>query len=583
MKKSVFFLCMMLMYSIMPSCSFLGGDTDEPKMPSVVTNYVTEINIDQRTAKFNGQITFVGNPIYSEKGFVYATHENPTMNDTWKSVSGNRDAGEFSALIQGLQKNTTYYIRAYARNSTGIIYGNEISLDFSEQDPDLQSLKASGSIGGHDYVDLGLSVKWATYNVGANTITEYGDYFAWGETTPYDKNLTWVNYFWPHNPCSPDNILSSIYDAATVNWGNSWRMPTYEEQKELLEKCKWTWIDNIYNSSTSGYIVTSTVNQKSIFLPAVKYISHDKYDEVTEKDGWYWSSWKADPNGKYSLQPTGGAGALKFIDMTIGMVLPAEQIFATMGDGLSVRAVVGTPNDYLPNRDTVTINQTETNRQGFPVSGFVDGYSYVDLGLPSHTLWATYNVGASLPHEYGEYYCWGETSPNELYGWDEYYKFFTKHSDKGPYYYAQYSKYTWFTAHHGTVDGKYILDPEDDAATVNWSSRWCMPTPAQIDELNAYCTTFRKDVTVNGKTYRGFVAQSTVNDNVAFFPYADFKNDQSGVTVGAYLDAWYWTNTLDDETDYWAKCAIFSSYENLFKLSHTSRTNGLPVRAVVKK
>ena len=581
MKKSVFFLCMMLMYSIMPSCSFLGGETDEPKMPSVVTNYVTEINIEQGTAKFNGQITFVGNPIYSEKGFVYATHENPTMNDTWKNVPGNRDAGEFSALVQGLQKNTTYYIRAYARNSAGITYGNEISLDFSAPGPDLQSLKATGSIGGHDYVDLGLSVKWATYNVGANTITEYGDYFAWGETTPYDKNLTWVNYFWPHNPCSPDNILSSIYDAATVNWGNSWRMPTYEEQKELLEKCKWTWIDNIYNSSTSGYIVTSTVNQKSIFLPAVKYISHDKYDEVTEKDGWYWSSWKADPNGKYSLQPAGGAGALKFIDMTIGMVLPAEQIFATIGDGLSVRAVVGTPNDYLPNRDTVTINQTETNRQGFPVSGFVDGYSYVDLGLPSRTLWATYNGGSTLPHEYGEYFSWGETEPKDgLYGYHEYYKFFLKWQEKGEFKGPVYSKYTWYEPHHGTVDGKFILDPEDDAATVNWSDRWCMPTSAQIEELNEYCNIYRKDVNVNGQTFRGIIVESTVNDNVMHLPYSEIKNDQSGLTL-AYLSAWYWTCEVDDEEDYWALCGIHG--ENILEIFGTGRTNGLPVRAVVKK
>lgn len=581
MKKTVFFVCMMLACSIMPSCSFFGGDTDDPKMPSVVTNQVTDINIKNGSAKFNGEITFIGNPTYSEKGFVYSTRQNPTINDTWKSVSG-RESGTYNASIVGLTKGCTYYIRAYAKNNVGIAYGNEISLNFSDPAPDLQSLTPTGSVNGYDYVDLGLSVKWATYNVGANSITEFGEYYAWGQTTPYDKNLTWTNYFWPHNPCSPDNILSSIYDAATVNWGNSWRMPTYEEQKELLEKCSWTWIDNIYNSNTSGYMVTSKVNNKSIFLPATKYISHDKYAKITDKDGRYWSSWTLDTHGKLSLVAGAGAGALKFIDMTIGMVLPAEQIFATMGDGLSVRAVVGTPNDYLPNRDTVTINQAETNRQGFPVSGFVDGYSYVDLGLPSHTLWATYNVGASLPHEDGEYYCWGETSPNELYGWDEHYKFFTKRSDKGPYYYAQYSKYTWFTAHHGTVDGKYVLDPEDDAATVNWSSRWCMPTPAQIDELNAYCTTFRKDVTVNGKTYRGFVAQSTVNDNVAFFPYADFKNDCSGVSID-HLSAWYWTNTLDDETDYWAKCAIFSPQEDLFKPSHTSRTNGLSVRAVVKK
>ena len=580
MKKFSLFLSVLFLCAIHNSCSFFGGDADDPKIPIVITDHVTDIKLNAGSAVFNGQITFLGNPIYSEKGFVYATHSDPTINDTWKIVSGRED-GAFQALVSGLKLGTTYYIRAYAKNNVGVAYGDVIALDFSEEAPDLQSLTPTGEIDGHDYVDLGLSVKWATYNVGAKSIEEFGEYYAWGKTTPYDEQLTYVNYYWVHNPCSPDNILSSIYDAATVNWGNSWRMPTGEEQKELLEKCDWRWVDNIYNSTTSGYIVTSKINKKSIFLPAAKYISHDKYAKITEKDGLYWSSWMLESHGKLSLNKNSGAGAIKFIDQSIGMVLPAEQFFATLGDGLTIRAVVGTPNDYLPNRDTVTIDIEETQRQGFSVSGSVDGFTYVDLGLPSRTLWATYNVGSTLPHEYGEYFCWGETEPKDgLYGYHEYYKFFLKWQEKGEFKGPVYSKYTWYEPHHGTVDGKFILDPEDDAATVNWSDRWCMPTSAQIEELNEYCNIYRKDVNVNGQTFRGIIVESTVNDNVMHLPYSEIKNDQSGLTL-AYLSAWYWTCEVDDEEDYWALCGIHGDHG--LEIFGTGRTNGLPVRAVVKK
>ena len=189
MKKNSILLCILLACSIMPSCSFFGEETDDPQMPSVVTNYVTDIKLNAGSAVFNGQITFLGNPIYSEKGFVYATHSDPTINDTWKIVSG-REEGAFQALVSGLKLGTTYYIRAYAKNNVGVAYGDVIALDFSEEAPNLQSLTPTGEIDGHDYVDLGLSVKWATYNVGAKSIEGFGEYYAWGKTTPYDEQLT---------------------------------------------------------------------------------------------------------------------------------------------------------------------------------------------------------------------------------------------------------------------------------------------------------------------------------------------------------------------------------------------------------
>ncbi|MBR5323603.1 MAG: SUMF1/EgtB/PvdO family nonheme iron enzyme [Muribaculaceae bacterium] len=135
----------------------------------------------------------------------------------------------------------------------------------------------------HEYVDLGLSVKWATCNVGANTPEEYGDYFAWGETTtksPYSD----TNYKYSLNP----STLPLSADAAHVNWGGKWRMPTKAEYDELMSitNCTWIWTTQ---KGVSGYKVTSNVNGNTIFLPAAGFRDNgDLYDAGSH--GYYWLS-----------------------------------------------------------------------------------------------------------------------------------------------------------------------------------------------------------------------------------------------------------------------------------------------------
>ncbi len=123
-----------------------------------------------------------------------------------------------------------------------------------------------GRINGHEYVDLGLSVKWATCNVGASTPEEYGDYFAWGETETKSKytaenSVTYKKRF-------GDISGDSRYDAARRNWGGCWRMPTKAECQELVDNCTCTWTTQ---GGHKGYKVTSKKNGNSIFLPAAGY------------------------------------------------------------------------------------------------------------------------------------------------------------------------------------------------------------------------------------------------------------------------------------------------------------------------
>ena len=468
--------------------------------------------------------------------------------------------------------------------STAEIYMFTLSEDiilvakFAEPSVDIDpveiDLNPSGSIGGYDYVDLGLSVMWATYNVGASSLEEFGEYYAWGETTPYN-NFTNINYFWSHDPCSPDRAIASIYDAATVNWGDQWRMPTYEEQQELSNGCKWIWVENVNNSNVSGYVGVSLKNNKCIFLPASGYKSHHDYEQPTETDAIYWSSTATAEWGILGYQAGTAANCIEFMPKRDNPVTWSNW---TMGKGATVRAVVGAPNDYFPDPSDNVIDEAETSRQGFTVNGEIGGYTYVDMGLPSGTLWATYNVGAETPSEYGDHFAWGETEPKSLYDKDTY-AFFTGFSD-GVMSMPQYSKYVW-DKRCGKQDYKLILEDVDDAATVNWGSEWCMPTIEQYAELDKYCKVWRKDIVVNGKTIIGAIVESCINGNRMYIPYAGWE---AGTIPNSYMHGWYWTAEVSEEANYRAKQMIVKDEEYILDTTQdSSRENGLSVRAVVKK
>ena len=160
----------------------------------------------------------------------------------------------------------------------------------------------SGTENGHEYVDLGLSVKWATCNVGASTPEGYGYYFAWGETqtksTYNESTYKWCNGNGSYDTLTKYNTNSSYGtvdnkttldlsdDAARANWGGSWRMPTSAEQDELRSNCTWTWTSQ---NGVNGYKVTSKSNGNSIFLPAAGYRNGSSLNHAGSY-GNYWSS-----------------------------------------------------------------------------------------------------------------------------------------------------------------------------------------------------------------------------------------------------------------------------------------------------
>lgn len=195
---------------------------------------------------------------------------------------------------------------------------------------------------------------------------------------------------------------------------------------------------------------------------------------------------------------------------------------------------------------------------------FVDPYQAVDLGLPSGIKWASFNVGARAPWEYGGYYAWGETEEKEDYSWETY-KWCNGSSNT-------ITKYC-INDGYGTVDGKITLDPEDDVAHVKWGGDWRMPTEAEQEELRNNCDWEWTEV--NGVS--GYRVKSRVNDNSIFFPAAGYR---LGTDIDRGAGNEYCSNVLD--SDFNDNACGMRFEEGNYDWSCFGRSNGRPVRPVCK-
>ncbi len=247
-----------------------GGFT----LPTVITAKVTEIT--SNSAKGGGEVVSDdGGSEVTERGICWSTNANPTLEDS--HVAAGSGMGAFAAMMSGLEANTIYHVRAYATTDAGTAYG----LD--------KRFITIGCVGDHEFVDLGLpsGTLWATCNIGANSPEEYGDYFAWGEISPKDT-YDWSTYQYCdggdynapyHNMITKycndpifgyngyTDTLTTLLpedDAAMVNWGNGWRMPTSEECGELL---RFTSFILTYQNGVYGGLFTAS-NGNTLFLPA---------------------------------------------------------------------------------------------------------------------------------------------------------------------------------------------------------------------------------------------------------------------------------------------------------------------------
>ena len=226
-----------------------------------------------------------------------------------------------------------------------------------------------------------------------------------------------------------------------------------------------------------------------------------------------------------------------------------------------------TENGEVVSTDAIysfTVNADRTLVANFAVSG--GDHAYVDLGLPSGTLWATCNVGADNPEDYGDYFAWGETQPKDIYNWSTY-----QYCNGSEYTMTKYCNDSDY-GYNGFTDNLTTLLPEDDAATANWGSGWRMPTEEEWWELNNNTTVIW--TTQNGVNGRLFTAS---NGNSLFLPAAGYRYYSSLNLAGS--GGYYWSSSLNTDIPSSAWGFGFSS-GNYGMSSYGDRYYGRSVRAV---
>ena len=361
-------------------------------------------------------------------------------------------------------------------------------LEREEQERKAREARLQGSHNGYEWVDLGLSVKWATCNVGASSPSDYGDYYAWGETSTkssYTKENSKT-----YGKSMNDIGGNSSYDVARARWGGSWRLPTDAEFQELIDKCTWTWTTQ---GGHNGYKVTGK-NGKSIFIPAAGC----RYGSSPYNVGNLGRYWSSTPDESDTI----GAYFFTFYSSDHGVD------WSYRNYGHSVRPVVEYQDPISgPGKKPVPVPAPKPQpKPSKSTTGSHNGYEWVDLGLS--VKWATCNVGASSPSDYGDYYAWGETSTKSSYD-------------------------TFNSKTYGRSMGNIGGNSSYDVARYRWGGSWRLPTKAECQELVDKCTwTWTTQGGHNGYKVTG------KNGKSIFLPAAGWRYGTSSNNVGEYGSYW---------------------------------------------
>ena len=436
----------------------------------------------------------------------------------------------------------------------------------------------------HEMVDLGLSVKWATCNIGSTRAEEHGEtFFAWGETSPkstYSRDSYFDTNYTKY--CLGGRYkLDLSDDAAHTLWGEGWRVPSKPEMDELLENCTWTWKEGYNGTTVKGYEIRSKVpgyTDRTIFLPVEGYKTHNDYVN-TYLSGYYWTSSffneDRDYMGSscayflafdsrshqceggvryygYSIRPvysdkgepqpmlevnmtsisfpeTNPSMNIKVTSNTAWKVTSSAAWLTTSrkaGTGNMTFAVsVQANNDAAPRTATLTFECEGITRTVSVTQKGKDAImkenGHEMVDLGLSVKWATCNIGAEMPEQGGDFFAWGECYPKQEYNWFTYqWCYGTGNS---------LSKYN-SNPEYGTVDRKNTLEPADDAASQRWGGKWRMPTSDNLKEIlnRENCTwefTTRKGMA-------GYTVTSKKNGKSIFLPAAGYAYENNVFSVG---------------------------------------------------
>lgn len=306
-------------------------------------------------------------------------------------------------------------------------------------------------------VNLGLpsGTRWACCNIGASLPTDFGRYFAWGETQAKETFST-DNYQYYANGSYQNlgaDLSGTDYDAAHVDWGGNWTMPNNAQIQELYDNATWT---ETSLDGVEGYIVEG-LREKRIFFPLAGYRTYESF-YLGGQTGFYWSASQyagGEPSmaSRYMINKHSITGEMREIGLPIRAVdqrEPDSLFIWQTGDNVAAYATLEV--------DSITYSDPRASFLTCPDDNHPHA---IDLGLPSGVKWACCNVGATKPDDRGGYYAWGETEEHKYYTAKDY-------SGNDDVY---------------TSWGSNIAGTEHDVARVKWGDDWQMPTIAQVAEL----------------------------------------------------------------------------------------------------
>ncbi len=245
-----------------------------------------------------------------------AINDVPTVGDLTRKLGTNCDT--YHVAFANLLPGTTYHFRPYVTLLDETCYGPVVTLTTTGT----KLADRSRTVNGHLFVDLGLAsgLLWAETNLGAETANAAGSYFAWGETqtkTSYTAdNSAWYGKLHTGN-------LTAAEDAATAQWGEGVRTPSYAEVTDLMQNCVWTWTNL---NGTKGYRISSATNGNNIFLPVTGRYSGEEVGNLTI--GNYWTSTPVNDVHAYMFKFIGGLRQLidgeNYIGHTVRPVVDAD-------------------------------------------------------------------------------------------------------------------------------------------------------------------------------------------------------------------------------------------------------------------
>ena len=482
------------------------------------------------------------------------------------------------------------------------------------------------TINNHEYVDLGLSVKWATCNVGASSPEEYGNYYAWGETstkaTYTEENCATygldISQLQSQGYIDGEGNLTPQYDAAAANWGGDWRMPTKAEQQELLDNCTWTWTTQ---NGVKGYNVEGP-NGNSIFLPAAGFRSGSLLYYAGSL-GYYWSP---APNESYSnnayyldfnsnclgminsrrligqsVRPVSGGEAAQYAfvetsevtEITSNSAICGGNVITDNGSAVTAKGVCWSTNQSPTIEDNKTTDGNGVGSFTSQIPNLVPNTQYYVRAYATNEAGTSYGKQKSFTttagpnannHEYVDLGLpsglkWatcnvGSSTPEEYgdyFAWGE-----TEPAPNNDYSSSNCSTRGLSISQlqsQGYIDGEGNLTPQYDAAAANWGGDWRMPTKAEQQELLDNCTwTWTTQNGVKGYNVEG------PNGNSIFLPAAGYRYGSSLNYAGS--DGSYWGSAPDASDGYYAYRLGFDS-SNHRMVSH-SRYYGRSVRPVLE-